>query len=184
MLEGDTKQSLLTTLMSFRRAIAPADAGQRGSARPDYDGVQLRDGLRRKEVSVSLVRQEQHHLNAVSSAMACFRAYRSVRLPSLARNDRLLSESALTRIDIERKHQWRKLWSYDGQITDPDLLALIERDLVLKPFIAPAPGTFGQCAYRFFAQRVLEARTTRRGWRSISRRWTPANSARHSAALL
>jgi ATP-dependent helicase/DNAse subunit B len=75
----------------------------------------------------------------------------------LARNDQLLSDSALTRIDIERKRSGDSFGPYDGQITDPDLLALIKKrfgpDAVHS---ASALGTFGQCAYRFFAQRVLK----------------------------
>src|SRR4029077_10954130 len=46
---------------------------------------------------------------------------------------------------------------YDGAITDPDLLDLLKKKFG-DEFVHSASGfrTFGNCAYRFFAQRVLK----------------------------
>ncbi len=156
MLEGDTETVASYYIDELRRAIAPLTLVKEEVARPDYDGSRLRDASSAKEVSVSLVRQEQHHLNHVERE-GLLPGPQISALLSLARNDRLLSESALTRIDIERKRSGESFGPYDGQITDPDLLALIKKrfgpDAVHS---ASALGTFGQCAYRFFAQRVLK----------------------------
>ena len=156
MLEGDTETVASYYIDELRRAIAPLTLVKEEVARPDYDGAHLRDASSAKEVSISLVRQEQHHLNRVERQGLLPRPQISALL-SLARNDRILSESALTRIDIERKRSGESFGPYDGQITDPDLLALIkERFGPDAVHSASALGTYGQCAYRFFAQRVLK----------------------------
>jgi ATP-dependent helicase/DNAse subunit B len=156
MLEGDTETVASYYIEELRRAIAPAKLVKEDVARPDYDGVKLRDASSAKEVAISLVRQEQYHLNNV--ARAGLRPHPQIStLLSLARNDGLLSESALIRIGIERERAGETFGPYDGQITDPGLLALIKKrfgpDSVHS---ASALGTFGNCAYRFFAQRVLK----------------------------
>jgi ATP-dependent helicase/DNAse subunit B len=156
MLEGDTETVASYYIDELRRAIAPARLVKEDVARPDYDGVKLRDASSAKEVAISLVRQEQHHLNRVNREG--LRPQPQIgALLSLARNDRLLSESALIRIGIERERSGETFGPYDGQITDPDLLALIRRRFGPDSIhSASALGTFGQCAYRFFAQRVLK----------------------------
>jgi len=156
MLEGDTETVASYYIDELRRAIAPARLVKEEVARPDYDGVKLRDASSAKEVAISLVRQEQHHLNHVEREG--LRSHPQIStLLTLARNDRLLSESALGRIGIERERSGETFGPYDGQITDPDLLALIKKrfgpDSVHS---ASGLGTFGNCAYRFFAQRVLK----------------------------
>jgi ATP-dependent helicase/DNAse subunit B len=156
MLEGDTETVASYYIDELRRAIAPAKLVKEDVARPDYDGVKLRDASSAKEVAISLVRQEQHHLNNVEREG--LRPHPQIStLLSLARNDRLLSESALGRIGIERERSGDSFGPYDGQITDPDLLALIKKRFG-PDFIHSASGlgAFGNCAYRFFAQRVLK----------------------------
>jgi ATP-dependent helicase/DNAse subunit B len=156
LLEGDTETVASYYIDELRRAIAPAKLVKEEVARPDYDGAKLREASSAKEVAISLVRQEQHHLNNVDHEG--LRPHPQIStLLSLARNDRLLSESALGRIGIERERSGNSFGPYDGQITDPDLLALIKKrfgpDFVHS---ASGLGTFGNCAYRFFAQRVLK----------------------------
>lgn len=164
MLEGDTETVASYYIDELRRAIAPAQLVKEEVARPDYDGVKLADASSAKEVAISLVRQEQHHLNSVGRNVGRHVAREGLRpqpqvsaLLSLARNDRLLSESALIRIGIERERAGETFGPYDGQITDPDLLSLIKKKFG-PDFVHSASGlgTFGQCAYRFFAQRVLK----------------------------
>ena len=156
MLEGDKETVASYYIDELRRAIAPAKLAREPVARPDYDGVKISDASSANEVAISLVRQEQHHLNRVEREG--LRPHPQVSaLLSLARNDRLLSESALDRIAIERERSGESFGPYDGQITDPQLLALIKKrfgpDFVHS---ASGLGTFGNCAYRFFAQRVLK----------------------------
>ena len=156
MLEGDTETVASYYIDELRRAIAPTKLVREAVARPDYDGVKLSDASSANEVAISLVRQEQHHLNNVQREG--LRPHPQVSaLLSMARNDRLMSESALDRIAIERERSGESFGPYDGQITDPQLLALIKKrfgtDYVHS---ASGLGAFGHCAYRFFAQRVLK----------------------------
>ena len=156
MLEGDTETVASYYIDELRRAMAPAKLVKEEVVRPDYDGIQLSTASSAKEVAISLVRQEQHHLNNVQREG--IRPYLQLgALLSLARNDQLLSEAALVRIGIERVRSGDDFGPYDGQITDPDLLALIRKrfgpDFVHS---ASGLGTFGNCAYRFFAQRILK----------------------------
>ncbi len=156
MLEGDTETVASYYIDELRRAIAPAKLIKEDVARPDYDGVKIRDASSAKEVAISLVRQEQQHLNNVHREG--LRSHPQITtLLSLARNDRLMSDSALTRIAIERERSGDSFGPYDGQITDPDLLALIQKKFGAD-FVHSASGlgTFGNCAYRFFAQRILK----------------------------
>jgi ATP-dependent helicase/nuclease subunit B len=156
LLEGDTETVASYYIDELRRAVVPAKIEKEEVARPDYDGKQLRDASSAKEVAISLVRQEQRHLHPVNKAG--LRPRRQVSsLLSLARNDRLVSESALRRIGIERERAGETFGAYDGQITDPDLLALINKRFG-PDFVHSASGlsTFGNCAYRFFAQRILK----------------------------
>jgi ATP-dependent helicase/DNAse subunit B len=75
----------------------------------------------------------------------------------LARNDGLLSDSALRRIEIERERAGPKFGSYDGEITEPHLVALLNQRFGVD-FTHSASGLsiYGNCAYRFFGQRVLK----------------------------
>jgi ATP-dependent helicase/nuclease subunit B len=63
----------------------------------------------------------------------------------------------LQRIAIERERCGKSFGPYDGQITDPELLKLLSQRFG-SDFVHSASGlsTFGNCAYRFFAQRVLK----------------------------
>lgn len=156
MLEGDTETVASYYIDELRRAIAPAKLVKEDVARPDYDGVKIREASSAKEVAISLVRQEQHHLNNV--VREGLRSHPQIAaLLSLARNDQLMSDSALIRIAIERERSGDSFGPYDGQITDPDLLALIQKKFGAE-FVhsASSLGTFGNCAYRFFAQRILK----------------------------
>ena len=160
MHEGDTETVASYYIDELRRAIAPAKLAKEDVARPDYDGASLREASSAKEVAISLVRQEQHHLSNVGRNVeraGVFPHPQISRLLSLARNDRLLSDSALLRIGIERDRSGEMFGPHDGQITDPDLLGLIRKrfgpDFVHS---ASGLGVFGNCAYRFFAQRVLK----------------------------
>ena len=81
---------------------------------------------------------------------------RITRLLTLARNDGFLSDAALRRIEIERERASPRWGPYDGEITDPDLLRLLHQKFG-PDFVHSASGlsVYGNCPYRFFAQRVL-----------------------------
>ena len=125
------------------------------------------------EVAISL-RARNSTISMLSTVKACELIPRSAlyyRWP----NDRLLRESRSIGSRSNVKTLWWSFGPYDGQITDPHLLALIKKrfgpDYVHS---ASALGTFGQCAYRFFAQRVLKLEP--RGEAALDLRyWMPAS---------
>ena len=106
-------------------------------------------------MSVALVRQEERHRHhIVRENLVPLSRVR--RLLTLARNDGYISDAALRRIAIERERCGPKFGPYDGQITDPHLLELLKQKFG-PDFVHSASGlsVYGNCPYRFFAQRVL-----------------------------
>ena len=103
-----------------------------------------------------LVRQQERHLHR-GDKRELLPQPRIKRLLTLARNDGFLSDSALRRIEIERERAGPRFGPYDGEITDPDLLALLNKRFGAD-FVHSASGLsiYGNCAYRFFGQRVLK----------------------------
>src|SRR5207237_3557871 len=67
-----------------------------------------------------------------------------------------ISPAALRRIDIERERNGERFGRFDGEITNEGLRAMLAQhfgpDYVHS---ASALSTYGNCAYRFFAGRVL-----------------------------
>ena len=110
---------------------------------------------------------------------------RITRLLTLARNDGFLSDAALRRIEIERERASPRWGPYDGEITDPDLLRLLNQKFG-PDFVHSASGlsVYGNCPYRFFAQRVL--RLEPRGEAALDLQAIDAGKllARHSAPVL
>ena len=154
MLGDDSETVASYYIDELRRAIAPRRL-ETEIIRRDYDGKNLDDASTTTEMKVGLVRQQERHRHrgAKSSLLP---QPRIVRLLTLARNDGFLSKAALRRIDIERERAGLLFGMYDGEITDPDLLHLIKLKFG-SDFIHSASGlsVYGNCPYRFFAQRVL-----------------------------
>jgi ATP-dependent helicase/nuclease subunit B len=156
LLEGETETVASYYIDELRRAVAPEKMQQRGVVRPDYEGTQLDDASSAQGLTISLVRQEQHHLSGFQK-LALRPSRQITRFLSLARNDGLVSDSALSRIAIERERAGQGFGPYDGRIDNVDLLSLISKRFG-PDFVHSASGlsTFGNCPYRFFAQRVLK----------------------------
>src|SRR5688500_15844019 len=106
-------------------------------------------------MSVVLVRQDERHRHPIVKEKL-LPLPRVTRLLTLARNDRFISDAALRRIEIERERCGFKFGPYDGVITDPHLLDLLKKKFG-PSFVHSASGlsVYGNCPYRFFAQRVL-----------------------------
>ncbi|HEY6233262.1 MAG TPA: PD-(D/E)XK nuclease family protein [Pyrinomonadaceae bacterium] len=156
LLDGDAETVASYYIEELRRAIAPWQLRKEEVARPDYDGKRLPAASSARELAVGLVRQEQRHLHSPDKTNLLPRPQVS-RMLSLAHQDGLVGDSALRRIAIERERWGEGFGPYDGQISDPHLLALLNRRLgVDVVHSASGLGTFGTCAYRFFAQRVLK----------------------------
>jgi ATP-dependent helicase/nuclease subunit B len=156
MLDGDSETVASYYIEQLQRAVAPVQIEREDVVRPDLDGKQLPSASSPRELAVGLIRQEQRHLHAVDrSGLLPHPQIRS--LLTLARNDSFISESALARITIERYRAGNSFGPYDGQITDPDLLALLRKKFGPDSiYSASGLSTFGNCPYRFFAQRVLK----------------------------
>jgi len=153
-LADDSETVASYYLDELRRAIAPLEILTE-IVRRDYDGKKLDQVSRPSELNVALVRQQERHIHR-GERLDLLPAPRLKRLLTLARNDGLLSESALRRIEIERERAGKFFGPYDGQVTDPRLLALLNK-LFGPEFKHSASGLslYGNCAYRFFGQRVL-----------------------------
>jgi ATP-dependent helicase/DNAse subunit B len=155
LLLGDDSETVASYYVDeLRRAIAPFRL-ETEIVRRDYDGKNLADAANITEMKVGLVRQQERHLHR-GKKETLLRQPRITRLLTLARNDGFLSDAALRRIEIERERASPRWGTYDGEITDPDLLRLL--NLKFGPdFVHSASGlsVYGNCPFRFFAQRVL-----------------------------
>ena len=155
LLLGDDSETVASYYIEeLRRAIAPFKV-ETETIRRDYDGRSLADVSTANEMKVGLVRQQERHLHS-GKKEGLLPQPRITRLLTLARNDGFLSDAALRRIEIERERASMRFGPYDGEITDPDLLRLLSQKFG-PDFVHSASGlsVYGNCPYRFFAQRVL-----------------------------
>ena len=155
LLLGDDSETVASYYVDeLRRAIAPIRV-ETEIVRRDYDGKHLEDVANPMEMKVGLVRQQERYLHR-GNKEGLLPQPRITRLLTLARNDGFLSDSALRRIEIERERASPRWGPYDGEITDPDLLRLLGQKFG-PDFVHSASGlsVYGNCPYRFFAQRVL-----------------------------
>jgi ATP-dependent helicase/DNAse subunit B len=154
MIEDDSETVASYYIDELRRAIAPYEITAE-TIRRDYDGKSVEEVSSGNELKVTLVRQQERHLHSGDKERLLPKP-RVKKLLTLARNDGLLSPAALRRIEIERDRAEGDFGPYDGVITDPELLRLI-RHKFGNDFVHSASGlsTYGNCSYRFFAQRVL-----------------------------
>lgn len=155
MLEDDSETVASYYIDEVKRAVAPLQV-ETQIVRRDYDGNELFSATNKHTVSVALVRQQERHRH--SGKKSELQPERRIkRLLTLARNDGFISEAALRRIEIERERAGLYFGSYDGEISDPKLLELLRRRFGSEyVHSASGLGIYGNCPYRFFAQRVLK----------------------------
>jgi ATP-dependent helicase/DNAse subunit B len=154
LLEDDAETVASYYIDELRRAIAPFEITAE-TIRRDYDGKRVAEVSSANELRLALVRQQERHRHAADRA-GLLPAPRVKKLLTLARNDGLLTDAALRRIEIERERADRGFGPYDGQITDPDLLRLVKLRFGDEyVHSASGLGVYGNCAFRFFAQRLL-----------------------------
>ena len=154
MLEDDTETVASYYIDELRRAIAPYRV-ETEIVRRDYDGKDLGKATTTNEMKIGLVRQQERYRHP-GQREKLLPQPRIKRLLTLARNDGFLSDAALRRIEIERERCGPFFGPYDGAITDPDLLKLLKHKFG-PDFVHSASGlsVYGNCPYRFYAQRVL-----------------------------
>jgi ATP-dependent helicase/DNAse subunit B len=154
LLEDDSETVGSYYVGELRRAVAPF-AVEPEVIRRDYEGSEFENVSTTTDMSVALVRQDERHRHPIVKDKL-IPLPRVTRLLTLARNDGYVSDSALRRIEIERERCGLRFGPYDGEITDPHLLDLLKRKFG-PDFVHSASGlsVYGNCPYRFFAQRVL-----------------------------
>jgi ATP-dependent helicase/DNAse subunit B len=154
-LEDDSETVASYYIDELRRAVSPLKV-EPETIRRDYEGKDLQKVSTTSELNVTLVRQQERHIHRGQKA-ELLAGPQIKRLLTLARNDGFLSNSALRRIEIERERAGPRFGPYDGEITDPDLIALLKKRFGAD-FVHSASGLsiYGNCAYRFFGQRVLK----------------------------
>jgi superfamily I DNA/RNA helicase len=139
----------------LRRAIAPAEL-VKTQIRSDIDSNDLALTSTASELAAQLVRQK---------ARQGQRARTQNLLPARAANELIskanaggyLSDSTLRRVALELQRAGDSFGPYDGQITNRDLQHLLKHyfgpDYV---YSASGLSAYGNCAFRFFAARVLK----------------------------
>ncbi len=139
----------------LRSAVAPFVV-ESETVRRDYEGEKLGQVSTPAELDVALVRQQERHFHRGDKSELLPQP-RIKSLLALARNDQFLSPAALRRIEIERERGGTGFGPYDGEITDPQLISLLNQRFGAD-FVHSASGlsTYGNCGYRFFGQRVLK----------------------------
>jgi len=155
VLEDDAETVPSYYLDELQRAISPLTL-KTEIVRRDYDGQEIHNASNTRELSIGLVRQQERHFHhGQKQQLQPLR--RIKRLLALARNDSHVTDSALRRIEIERHRASEYFGPYDGEITEPQMIALLQKKFGAD-FVHSASGlsVFGNCAYRFFAQRVLK----------------------------
>ena len=154
LLEDDSETVSSYYVDELRRAVAPFEV-ETEIVRRDYEGSNFEDVSTASQMSVALVRQDERYRHPIFKEKL-LPLPRVTRLLTLARNDRFISDAALRRIEIERERCGLKFGPYDGEITDPHLLDVLKRKFG-SDFVHSASGlsVYGNCPYRFFAQRVL-----------------------------
>ena len=155
LLEDDAETVASYYVDELRRAVSPF-AINAETVRRDYEGKEWQRASTAGEVGVALVRQQERHLHR-GEKQPLMPQPRISKLLDLAHSESLLTESALRCVEIEHERARTAFGPYDGEITDPHLIALLQQrfgaDYVLS---ASGLGVYGNCAYRFFGQRVLK----------------------------
>ena len=138
----------------LRRAIAPAEF-ERKQIRNDIDSHELELTSTVSELGTELVRQKVRQgqrariENLLPPAVAA-------ELISKAKADGYVSKSMLRRVAVELERGGDSFGPYDGQITHPELEALLANHFGAE-YVYSASGlsAYGNCAFKFFAARVL-----------------------------
>ena len=141
-------------LNELARAIKPFRL-ESVPVRRDFDGTEIFAASTVSELTVSLIRQDERHRHLAGRDGLQPTAVIS-ELANRAHEERYLEQSTIRRIAIERERAGKRFGAYDGQITTPELLAML-RERFGTDYVHSASGlsTYGNCSYRFFANRVL-----------------------------
>ncbi len=133
----------------LRRAVSPLEIELR-QVRSDIDRASVTEASTAAEFGTILIRQSAlRYSNQLTPAVI-------ETLLNQAGELGLLTSSALRRIDIEHARNSEWFGPYDGEITNADLRAMLARHFGAEHvYSASRLSTFGNCAFRFFGNRVL-----------------------------
>lgn len=137
-------------LDELKRAVAPGEIEVR-QIRNELDSVDLDTVSSAAELGTVLIRQIEapNRVRKLTGAA-------SRQLLSSARARGFISPSALRRVDIEDERNSDSFGPYDGEITNADLREMLARHFGPEHvYSASRLSTFGNCAFRFFGNRVL-----------------------------
>ncbi|HKY29812.1 MAG TPA: PD-(D/E)XK nuclease family protein [Pyrinomonadaceae bacterium] len=149
-LEDETETVSSYYINELARAIAPFEL-KNELVRRDFDGAEIFDASTPVQLNISLIRQDERHRH---------KAGREGLLPlpliDELRSRALLTPATMRRINIERERASRHFGRHDGQITSPELIQMLQQRFGPE-YVHSASGlsTYGNCSYRFFANRVL-----------------------------
>jgi ATP-dependent helicase/nuclease subunit B len=137
----------------LKRAIAPAQLEVK-QIRSDIDDRDVTEASTAIELGTNLIRRaESRSRHSVSTNLSPAAVQ---DLLSQAEKRGFLSPSALQRINIEHERNSKWFGPYDGEITNADLRAMLARHFGAEHvYSASRLSTFGNCAFRFFGNRVL-----------------------------
>ncbi len=155
LLEDGTETVTSYYVEELRRTIAPAELRTEAKRR-DFDGKEAFSASTPAELGRSLVRQQQRRLHGVSPDDQ-FPIAEVEPFLAWATAAHYLSTGAADRIAIERERWSANFGPYDGLITDLPLRAMLASHFGAEfPHSASGLSLYGNCAYRFFASRVLK----------------------------
>jgi ATP-dependent helicase/DNAse subunit B len=131
-------------LEELRRAIAPAEI-EIEQVRGDLDTRELHQASTATELATFLVRRSERNATA-----------QFAKLLSQAQSLGYISASARRRVANESERNNQTFGPFDGDITQPELRAMISRHFGPEHvYSASRLSTYGNCAFRFFGNRVL-----------------------------
>jgi ATP-dependent helicase/DNAse subunit B len=139
----------------LRRAIAPAEI-IKTQIRSDIDTHDLALTSTASELAAKLVRQQARQGQRARTERV-WPARVINELISKARADGYLCDSTMQRVALELQRAGDAFGPYDGQITNRELKQML-KDHFGPEYVYSASGlsAYGNCAFRFFAARVLK----------------------------
>jgi ATP-dependent helicase/DNAse subunit B len=141
-------------LEELQRAIAPVEI-TKVQVRSDVDTRDIEHISTASELALVLVRQDERHRHHANRP-ALLPKTQVAALLAAAKLRGYISPAALRRVEIERERNGGRFGRFDGEITNEALRSMLAQhfgtDYVHS---ASALSTYGNCAYRFFAGRVL-----------------------------
>ncbi|HJZ80634.1 MAG TPA: PD-(D/E)XK nuclease family protein [Pyrinomonadaceae bacterium] len=137
----------------LKRAVAPA-AIEIQQVRGDIDGLALTESSTAVELGTVLIRQaEAQGRSGVSRNLSPAIIAELLRQ---AQSRGYVSPSAMARVKIEHERNGERFGPYDGEITNADLREMLARHFGSEHiYSASRLSTYGNCAFRFFGNRVL-----------------------------